>query len=169
MNKRPITITLLCLSLMFQPGLLTGLGRADENDFQKHEQLMDEVKQLELEKEILEKKLQEIQSLLALEDPSNPGVEYLDNRARKTLTRMAKATERFAKANGGVYPSRMSQLTENFPPFIKDDYCNREDSGFRFSCKMSPEGFKYTATPITLGKTGSKVLSVTTGGSFFNQ
>lgn len=167
MKKNSIIFTSLSLILIVQTGLWTGPGRAAEDDFRRHEQLMDEVKQLELEKEILEKKLQEIQSLLELEDPSNPGIEHLDSRARKTLTRMAKATERFAKANGGVYPTRMSQLTENFPPFIKDDFCNREDSGFRFSCKMSAEGFKYTATPVTIGKTGSRVLTVSTGGDFF--
>lgn len=158
-------VTALCFTMcLFAPVL----SRA-ETDEQRHEKLMEEIQQLQLEKEILENKLQEVQSLLNMEDPQNPGIDYFDNLARKTLTRMAKATERFAKANAGIYPSQMSQLTDIFPPYIKDNYCNREEGGFRFSCYMSPDGFKYTATPIALGKTGSKILSVTTGGTFFNK
>lgn len=135
----------------------------------EREQLQNEIKQLKLDKEILERKLQEVQEILDLDDPSKPNTEYTDRVAQKTLKQMARATERFAKANEGVYPNEMEQLTNIFPPFIKDNFCNQEQSGFRFSCYMTREGFKYTATPITIGTTGSKVFSVTTGGKLFNK
>lgn len=166
MHKKQALLLITGLALIIHWTVLPGLGRA-ESEEQKHERLMEEIKQLQLEKEILEKKLQEVQELLDMDDPANPGIYDLDEQARKTLARMAKATERFAKANDGIYPNQMSQLTDIFPPYIKNNYCNQELSGFRFSCHMSANGFKYTATPLTLGKTGSKILSVTTGGSFF--
>jgi hypothetical protein len=166
MHKKQTLLLITGLALIIHWTVIPGLGRA-EDDTRKHDQLTEEIKQLQLEKEILEKKLQEVQTLLDMEDPANPDIYHKDDQARKTLARMAKATERFAKANAGVYPNQMSQLTDIFPPYIKNNYCNQELAGFRFSCHMSPNGFKYTATPLTLGKTGSKILSVTTGGSFF--
>lgn len=133
------------------------------------QQLRREVIDLRVEKEVLLKKLNTIQTLMALPDPANPGPEFNDRVAQEVLDKMAHATRRFARKNNGVYPQHMNQLTDVFPPYIKDNYCNRIFSGFHYNCHMSADGFKFIATPLTVGQTGSKVFAITTGGPFFDR
>ena len=138
-------------------------------DEENLETLKRQVQDLRIEKEVLESKLQKIQALMALPDPSNPGPQFNDRIAQEVLDKMARATKRFARQHNGIYPQHMNQLTDVFPPYIKDNYCNKIYSGYHYNCHMSADGFKFVATPLTIGHTGSKVFSITTGGPFFDR
>ncbi|MBZ0166681.1 MAG: hypothetical protein K8I00_07720 [Candidatus Omnitrophica bacterium] len=133
------------------------------------EELKREVRDLRIEKEILEKKLRSIQTLMDLPDPAHPGPQYNDQIAQEILDKMARATKRFARTHNGIYPQHMNQLTDVFPPYIKDNYCNKIYSGYHYNCHMSADGFKFVATPLRIGSTGSRVFSITTGGPFFDK
>ncbi|MCA9403770.1 MAG: hypothetical protein KC897_08310 [Candidatus Omnitrophica bacterium] len=166
--------TRLCL-LVMTTLLVTALPVAattpmlTENDKTELDQLRREVIDLRVEKEVLLKKLDEIQTLMSLPDPANPGPAFNDRVAQEVLDKMARATRRFARRNNGIYPEHMNQLTDVFPPYIKDNYCNKIYSGFHYNCHMSEDGFKFVATPLTVGQTGSKVFAITTGGPFFDR
>lgn len=163
---------LCCLCTLLILALGAGPATADTpaitaEDRESLDQLKREVRDLRVEKEVLQKKLREIQELMILPDPSNPGPDYNDQIAQDVLDKMARATKRFARQHNGVYPQHMNQLTDVFPPYIKDDYCNKIYAGYHFNCHMSSDGFKFVATPLTVGQSGSKVFAITTGGPFF--
>ena len=87
-----------------------------------------------------------------------------DALAKATLRTLSTASESYATANMGNYPAEMPELTQAVPPYLNNDYCDKEISGFRYTCKMSKTEYKFTGTPVAAGETGSTTFTITTGG-----
>jgi len=91
-------------------------------------------------------------------------IEKNDALAKGTLRSLSIASETYAVANNGIFPSDMRLLTNDQLPYIKISYCDKTISGYTYRCNMTPTGYTFTATPITSGKSGSRVYTMTTGG-----
>jgi type IV pilus assembly protein PilA len=87
-----------------------------------------------------------------------------DAFAQGTLRTMSTSSETFATTTNGNYPSNMTSLTGATPPYINTDYCGVTESGYVFTCANSIGGYTYTATPVTVGSTGTTTFTISTGG-----
>ncbi|MGE0268996.1 MAG: prepilin-type N-terminal cleavage/methylation domain-containing protein [Candidatus Omnitrophota bacterium] len=88
-----------------------------------------------------------------------------DALAQSTLRTMSTSSETFATANNGNYPLDMSSLTGAVPAYLQEDYCDGvARSGFTFGCAWGAGSYSFTATPVSLGTSGTTVFTVTTGG-----
>ena len=87
-----------------------------------------------------------------------------DALARATLRSLSTASETFGTSNSGNYPADMASLTSATPPYINTNYCTQTLSGFTFGCTNTAGGYTYTATPVTVGTSGTTIFTVTTGG-----
>src|SRR3989338_1496953 len=91
-----------------------------------------------------------------------------DALAQATLRTLSTASETFATANNGNYPGNESSLTGATPPYINTGYCSRTIAGFTYGCAGMGIGvYTFTATPVTVGTTGTTVYTMTTGGILF--
>ncbi len=88
-----------------------------------------------------------------------------DTAAQNILRNVSTATETYASANSGNYPTSMDVLTGATPPYIDEDYCDQNVSGFTYACTMDGTGYTFTATPVTEGSSGTRVFTITTGGA----
>lgn len=89
---------------------------------------------------------------------------YAGAQQKGTLRTLATAAETYATANGGKYPVDMAQLTGAQPPYMIKNYCGVEQEGHRFECKMSQEGYVFTAAPIGDKADVKPAYTITTGG-----
>ena len=87
-----------------------------------------------------------------------------DALAKSTLRSLSTASETFATSNSGNYPADMASLTGATPPYLNKDYCAQTISGFTFACTNAAGSYSYTATPVTVGTSGTTVFTITTGG-----
>lgn len=89
-----------------------------------------------------------------------------DSLAKATLRAMSTAAESYGTAHNGNYPSDESSLTGATPAFLNTAYCaNSPIAGYTYDCSnMSSTGYKFTATPIAIGSTGTTVETISTGG-----
>lgn len=88
-----------------------------------------------------------------------------DALAQSTLRTLSTASETFGTANNGNYPSNMTSLTGATPPYINTNYCDGQPrAGFNYGCTMTSGGYTFTATPVTVGTTGTTTYTMTTGG-----
>jgi len=89
-----------------------------------------------------------------------------DALAKATLRAMSTAAESFGTANNGNYPGNESSLVGATPPYLNTAYCaNSPIAGYTYDCSgMSSAGYTITATPVSVGSTGSAVETITTGG-----
>ncbi len=88
-----------------------------------------------------------------------------DALAKGTLRTLSTSSETFATGNNGDYPSEETSLTGATPPYINTGYCSQRISGYDFACNFqSGGGYTFTATPVTVGTTGTTVYTMTTGG-----
>ncbi len=87
-----------------------------------------------------------------------------DALAKATLRSLSTASETFATANTGNYPIDISSLTGATPPYIQVPYCGQQNSGFTFACTMGAGAYTYTATPVTIGTSGTTTWTISTGG-----
>ncbi len=88
-----------------------------------------------------------------------------DALAKGTLRTLSTSSETFATANNGNYPADESSLTGATPPYINTGYCGRLLAGFNYGCNFnSGGGYTFTATPATVGTTGTTTFTMTTGG-----
>ncbi len=87
-----------------------------------------------------------------------------DALAKATARAMSTASESYATANNGNYPSAVADLTNATPPYLNQNYCGQEISGYVYSCEFSNTGYKFTATPQKIGETGTTAVTITTGG-----
>ena len=87
-----------------------------------------------------------------------------DTLARATLKTLAVASETFAN-NTANYPTTVADLTGAAPPYIvMADPCGSAILGFTYTCAMVAGGYTFTATPTTVGRSGSTIFTITTGG-----
>ena len=87
-----------------------------------------------------------------------------DALAKSTLRSLSTASETFATSNSGNYPTDVDSLTGATPPYINTDYCSQTLSGFTYGCGFGPGSYAFTATPVTVGTSGTTVFTITTGG-----
>ncbi len=90
-----------------------------------------------------------------------------DSLAKATLRAMSTACESYGTANNGNYPGNIASLTSATPPYLNKDYCTGAPvlAGYQYSCAgMSSAGYTITATPVTVGSSGTTVETITTGG-----
>jgi len=89
-----------------------------------------------------------------------------DALAKATLRAMSTAAESYGTANNGNYPPSETALTGATPPYLNTDYCTGSPafSGYTYNCAFSAGGYTITATPVTVGSTGSTIETISTGG-----
>ena len=87
-----------------------------------------------------------------------------DALAKATLRAMSTAAESFGTANNGLYPLDMNSLTTPQPPFLNTNYVGGPIAGYVYTDTMTSSGYSFTATPVSVGSTGSAVEAITTGG-----
>jgi prepilin-type N-terminal cleavage/methylation domain-containing protein len=90
--------------------------------------------------------------------------------AKATLKTISTAAESYAAANGGVYPTSVSALATEDPPYVNDDYetdCTAASpcQGYSFDCTMTTGGYTCTATPEGAFSETGTTYQVTTGGT----
>ncbi len=88
-----------------------------------------------------------------------------DALAKGTLRTLSTASETYATTNNGSYPATISGLTGSTPPYLNSDPCSKTISGYVYDCSgMGTGGYRYTATPVTVGTSGTTTYTMTTGG-----
>ena len=88
-----------------------------------------------------------------------------DALAMGTLRTISTSAETYATANSGNYPLQITSLTNATPPYMSRNYCTSTFSGYTYSCSgFAVGGYTITATPTTLGTSGTTVYTITTGG-----
>ena len=89
-----------------------------------------------------------------------------DALAKATLRAISTAAESYGTSNNGNYPGDINSLTGATPPYLNKNYCNATViAGYNYSCAgMALAGYTVTATPATVGSTGSTTFTITTGG-----
>ena len=87
-----------------------------------------------------------------------------DALAKATLRSLSTSSETFATSSSGNYPSNATSLTGATPPYLNTNYCGATVSGYLFACTFSTGGYTHTATPVTVGTSGTTTWTITTGG-----
>ena len=87
-----------------------------------------------------------------------------DALARATLRAISTASEAYAASNSGSYPGNITSLTGATPTYLNATYCASTISGYTYACGMVSTGYTVTATPSTVGTTGTTTYTMTTGG-----
>ena len=92
-----------------------------------------------------------------------------DSLAKATLRAMSTASESYSISNNGLYPGNETSLTSAGPPYLNKAYCTNSAgsglAGYIYNCAgMSNSGYTITATPVSVGRTGTTVETITTGG-----
>ncbi len=87
-----------------------------------------------------------------------------DSLAKATLRSLSTASETFANANAGNYPTDITSLTGATPAFIQLNYCGLAYAGFTYTCTMGSGSYTYIAKPATVGTTGTTTWTISTGG-----
>ena len=87
-----------------------------------------------------------------------------DAAAKATLKSLSTVSETYATSNSGNYPTNMTSLTGATPPYISKDYCGTTVSGFDFTCTQTATSYTFTATPSSVGTSGTTTVTMTTGG-----
>jgi prepilin-type N-terminal cleavage/methylation domain-containing protein len=87
-----------------------------------------------------------------------------DALAKSTLRTLSTASETFATANNGNYPSDVASLTSATPPYLNTEYCGTTASGFAYTCGFGTGAYAFTATPSVVGTSGTETFTITTGG-----
>ena len=87
-----------------------------------------------------------------------------DSLAQSTLRAMSTGAETFGTANNGNYPTAITDLTAATPPYLNDTYCDTTVSGYEYTCSFDIGYYTFTATPVSVGSTGSTTYTIATGG-----
>lgn len=87
-----------------------------------------------------------------------------DALAKATLRSLSTASESYATSNSGNYPGNETSLTGATPPYLNTSYCFNTVSGYTFACSWGPGTYTFTATPVTVGTSGTTTFTITTGG-----
>ena len=88
-----------------------------------------------------------------------------DALAKATLRSVSTAAESYGTANVGSYPSDITSLTGATPAYLNAAYCGSTISGYTYACgTMTTTGYSVTATPVTIGSSGTTTYTIVTGG-----
>lgn len=87
-----------------------------------------------------------------------------DALAQSTLRTISTASETYATASSGNYPGNVTSLTGASPAYLNSDYCGATQSGYTYACTFGAGSYTFTATPVTVGTSGTTTYTITTGG-----
>lgn len=87
-----------------------------------------------------------------------------DALAKATIRSVSTAAESFATAKNGNYPTDVTSLTGATPPYLNTAYCSQTISGYVYTCTLSATAYTVSATPMTVGTSGTTTYTITTGG-----
>ena len=87
-----------------------------------------------------------------------------DALAKGTLRSLSTASEAYATANSGNYPGNITSLTGATPPYMNSAYCGSTLSGYTYACTFAAGSYSITATPGTVGTSGTTTYTISTGG-----
>ena len=87
-----------------------------------------------------------------------------DALAQGTLRTLSTSSETYATANSGNYPTDITSLTAATPPYMSRNYCSTTLAGYVYACTMTASAYTFTATPGTVGTSGTTTYTITTGG-----
>ncbi len=87
-----------------------------------------------------------------------------DALAKSTLRSLSTASETYATANTGNYPTDITSLTGATPPYMNSEYCSTTASGFNYTCNFNAGYYTFSAVPVTVGTSGTTTYTITTGG-----
>lgn len=92
------------------------------------------------------------------------GIEANDTLAKGKLRQLSAAAEAYATTHTGNYPLEMTALSGTMPPLTRENPCGLAISGFRYACEFTAISYVFTAIPVTAGKSGTAIYTITTGG-----
>lgn len=89
--------------------------------------------------------------------------------AQATLKTISTAAESYAAANDGTYPTAVSVLATENPPYVNEDYetnCIPESpcQGYSYSCTMAAGSYTCTADPEGAFADTGRAFTICTGG-----
>lgn len=87
-----------------------------------------------------------------------------DSLAKSTVRALSTSAESYATANNGNYPLEITSLTGSSPAFLNNAYCDSTLSGYFYTCTFSISTYTMSATPVTVGTTGTTTYTISTGG-----
>ena len=87
-----------------------------------------------------------------------------DAVAKATIRSLSTASEAYATANSGNYPTDETSLTGSTPPYANKAYCGTTVSGYQFTCTFATNSYMFVGTPGTVGTSGTTTYTITTGG-----
>ncbi len=86
-----------------------------------------------------------------------------DAAAQGTLKTVANALETYY-ANNNLYPNAVTTLLSATPAYLNSNYFVGTYSGFTFTYSASDYSYLIVATPVSVGVTGSRSFTISTGG-----
>ena len=94
-----------------------------------------------------------------------------ESNAQSTLKLIATALENYAKDNRGVYPDKISVLTQNRPAYLDRDYVKQSPiKGYSYNCsRLDSSGYSCHALPTRCKLTGKTVFTVSTGSLLISE
>ena len=87
-----------------------------------------------------------------------------DALAQSTLRAISTGNETFATASNGNYAGNITSLTGATPAYLNEPYCGTTSSGFDYACTFAAGSYTFTATPVTVGTSGSTTYTISSGG-----
>lgn len=158
-----LILTTTCV-LITQPGHAQNYEQTINDLTKENDSLREEINKLKNRIRLLESQMgsNSIRSDYSGKKPQSK--EKNDLIAKKTLSEMSQAAEKYAKENYGSFPITVQLMLDSTPPYLKINYCDQTMAGYIFSCATSINEYKFTATPVELDVTGSTIYSVSTGG-----
>lgn len=84
--------------------------------------------------------------------------------ASASVKTIATALETYAATNNGIYPPNESVLTNSQPPYLSKSYNGNTIAGYRYTLKLSSNGYKIITEPSSCGTTGNEIFIMETGG-----
>ncbi len=87
-----------------------------------------------------------------------------DALAKATLRAISTSAESYSTSQSGNYPLDITSLTGATPPYLNTAYCNSTVSGYLYTCTFAVGTYTATATPVTVGTTGTTTYTIRTGG-----
>ena len=93
-------------------------------------------------------------------------IEQNESYAQATIKLISTALENFAKDNKGLFPEKISTLTQS--KYLDKDYASFSSvRGYVFNCsRLDESGYSCSAVPVLCNLTGSTNYLISTGGLF---
>ena len=87
-----------------------------------------------------------------------------DALAKATVRSISTGAESYATAKNGNYPLDITSLTGASPAYLNSAYCGQTISGYVYTCTFAVSAYTFSATPVTVGTSGTTTYTITTGG-----